>query len=67
MVKSHSLLNQVLNDFQTLTRQLEGAIEAFARDERESLDLGPLYRARDAASRGAELARIGLEKYQRAA
>jgi len=67
MVESHSLLNQVLNDFQTLTRQLEGAIEAFARDEREGVDLGPLYRARDAALRGAKLARIGLAKYQRAA
>ena len=67
MVKSHSLLNQVLNDFQALTRELEGAIEAFARDDKEGVDLGPLHRARDAASRGAELARIGLAKYQRAA
>ena len=67
MLETDSILNQVLNDLQALTRQLEGAIEAFAHDERLGIDLGPLHRARDAASRGAKLVRIGLEKYQRAA
>jgi hypothetical protein len=67
MVESHSLLNQVLNDFQTLTRQLEGAIEAFARDEREGVDLGPLSARKRCGARGRGSRRTGLAKYQRAA
>jgi hypothetical protein len=59
MTETRSLFDQVLNDFRTLTRHLEGAIEAFAHDEKRGVDLGALHRARDAASRGAELAQIG--------
>ena len=67
MMESQRLLNQVLSDFQALTRHLEGAIETFAHDESGDVDLGALHRAREAASRGAKLARTGLANYQRAA
>ncbi len=67
MVECHCLFDQLLDDLQALTRHLEGAIEAYARDENVGVDLEALHRARDAASRGARLARTGLAKYQRAA
>jgi hypothetical protein len=63
--KPHQLFQQIESDFDKLLVHLEQAIEALADDEGGSFALPRLQRARQAARRGAELARSALLDQER--
>lgn len=63
---SLELLRQIVDDFEALALNVECAIEALARDDSGTVDLTALHRVRDAARRGAALARDASFEVRRA-
>ncbi len=60
------LLLKVVADFEALALRLDQALEDFADDDSGTVNLAALHRARDAACRGANLARDAFSGTRRA-
>ena len=53
----HAILHEIVSHFEALAMQIERAIEALAEDDSGTVNLAYLHRAKDAAQRGANIAR----------
>lgn len=62
----HQLLLQIVADFEALALRLEHTLEKLADDDSGTVDIAALNRARDAAWRGANLARNAFSGVRRA-
>lgn len=62
----HSVLREIVTDFETLAIRIEHAIETLAGDDSGSIDLSALQRVRDLARRGATIARDATSDVRRA-
>lgn len=62
----HNILREIVSHFEALAMRLDHAIEAFAQDESGAVDLTALHRAKDAAQRGANIARNATSETRRA-
>ena len=58
----HRILQEIVSDFEALGRLIERALLAFAQDDGGSVDLTALHGAKDAARRGAKIARSASSK-----
>ena len=64
--EQHSILQEIVSHFETLGMRIEHAIDVFAQDDSGSVNLAALHRAKDAAQRGASLARDATSDLRRA-
>ena len=64
--EQHSILQEIVSHFETLVMRIEHAIDVFAQDDSGSVNLAALHRAKDAAQRGASLARDATSDLRRA-
>jgi hypothetical protein len=62
----HQMLLQIAADFDALALRLEHALDEFANDDSGTVDIAALNRAREAAFRGAKLARDAFSGLRRA-
>jgi hypothetical protein len=62
----HTILQEIVRDFDALGELIERALFTFAHDDSGSVDLSALQRAKEAAQRGANTMRDAMSGVRRA-
>jgi hypothetical protein len=60
------ILNEIVGLFEVLAAKVEHAIEGFAQDDSGTVNLAALHRAKEAARRGASMARTATDEMRSA-